>query len=114
MELSDLDKANFSFITFRAQESEPQVFEDFISIFLPHISLKFPFYIYSIEDDDSPSRHIHLLLQHNEKDTQKLKQRIEAKYFKDFNRLLKGKETTTVVALRYGRGPDGEDFGFTR
>lgn len=113
MELSDLDKANFTFITFRAHVSEPQVFEDFISFFLPHISSKFPFYIYSIEDDDSPSRHIHLLLQHNEKDKQKLKQKIEAKQFKEFTKLLKNKETALSHAIKYGKGPDGEDFGFT-
>jgi len=113
MELSDIDKANFTFITFRAHVSEPQVFEDFINIFLPYISLKFPFYIYSIEDDDTPSRHIHLLLQHDQKDKQKLKQKIEAKYFKDFLKSLKSKETALAHALKYGKGPDGEDFGFT-
>jgi hypothetical protein len=113
MELSNLDKANFTFITFRAHVSEPQVFEDFINIFLPYISLKFPFYIYSIEDDDTPSRHIHILLQHDQKDKQKLKQKIEAKYFKDFTKSLKSKETALAHALKYGKGPDGEDFGFT-
>lgn len=113
MELSEIDKANFTFITFRAHVSEPQVFEDFISIFLPYISLKFPFYIYSIEDDDTPSRHIHLLLNHNEKDKQKLKQKIEAKYFKEFTKSLISKETALSHAIKYGKGPDGEDFGFT-
>ncbi len=113
MELADLDKLNFTFITFRAHVSEPQVFEDFISYFLPHISLKFPFYIYSIEEDDSPSRHIHILLQHDLKDKQKLQQRIEAKYFKDFTKSIKDKQTDLKYALVYGRGPDGDSFGFS-
>jgi len=113
MELSELEKANFTFITFRAHVSEPQVFEDFINTFLPYISLKFSFYIYSIEDDDTSSRHIHLLLQHDQKDKQKLKQKIEAKYFKDFSKSIKDKQTNLSCALKYGKGPDGEDFGFT-
>jgi hypothetical protein len=113
MELSDIDNANFTFITFRAHVSEPQVFEDFISTFLPYISLKFSFYIYSIEDDDTSSRHIHLLLQHDQKDKQKLKQKIEAKYFKDFSKSIQDKQTNLKCAIKYGKGPDGEDFGFT-
>lgn len=113
MELANLDEFNFTFITYRAHISEPQVFEDFINLFLPYISIKFPFYIYSIEDDDTPSRHIHLLLQHNEKDKQKLKQKIEAKYFKDFSKSIKDKQTDLKCALKYGKGPDGEDFGYT-
>lgn len=113
MELDELDDRNFTFITFRAHVSEPQVFEDFISTFLPYVSLKFSFYIYSIEDDDSPNRHIHLLLQHNEKDKQKLKQKIEAKYFKDFSKSIQDKQTDLKHAIKYGKGPSGEDFGFT-
>jgi len=113
MELDYLDNNNFCFITYRAHISEPQVYEDFINTFLPYISLKFPNYIYSIEDDDTPSRHIHLLLQHNEKDKQKLKQKIEAKYFKDFKKSIQDKQTDLTCAIKYGKGPSGEDFGFT-
>lgn len=113
MELDYLDNNNFAFITYRAHISEPQVFEDFINLFLPYISLKFPNYIYSIEDDDSPSRHIHILLQHESKDSQKLKQKLEAKYFKDFKKSLQNKQTDLRVALKFGKGPDGDDFGFT-
>ena len=113
MELEEIEKSNFTFITFRAHVSEPQVFEDFISFFLPHISLKFPFYIYSIESDDTASRHIHILLQHNEKETQKLKQKIQNKQYKLFEKSLKNKQTKLAIALKYGKGPDGEDFGFT-
>jgi len=113
MELDELEESNFCFITFRAHISETQVFEDFISYFLPHISLKFPFYIYTVEDDDSPGRHIHILLKHDEKDKQKLKQKIEAKWYKDFSKSLQNKQTDLRCALAYGRGPDGDDFGFT-
>lgn len=113
MDLDDLNKSNFSFITFRAHIAEPQVFEDFLPLFLSHISIKFPFHVYSVEEDDSPGRHIHVFIKHCEKDKQKLKQRIEAKWFKDFTKLTKDKLTDMKVALVYGRGPDGEDFGFT-
>lgn len=102
MELDYLDKNNFCFITYRAAEGEPQVFEDFISIFLPHISLKFPNYIYSIENDGTPSRHIHLLLQHHESEHGKLKQKIEAKYFTDFKKSIQDKQTDLTVAFKYG------------
>jgi hypothetical protein len=113
MELDELEKSKFSFITFRAHVSEPQLFEDFISYFLPYISMKFPFYIYSIEKDDTPDRHIHILLQHYETEKQKLKQKIEAKWYKDFNKSIKDKQTDLKCAIKYGKGPDGEDFGFT-
>ena len=111
--LEELDKSKFAFITFRSHDSEPQVFEDFISLLLPHISLKFLFYIYSIEDDDTSSRHIHILVKHEERDKDKLKQKIEQKWFKDFGKSLQGKQTILKHALHYGRGPDGEDFGFS-
>jgi hypothetical protein len=113
MELDYLDKNKFCFITYRAHISEPQVFEDFINTLIPYISLKFPNYIYSIEKDDTCDRHIHLLLQHDEKDKQKLKQKIEAKYFKDFKKSIQDKQTDLTCAIKYGKGPDGEDFGFT-
>lgn len=113
MELDYLDNNNFCFITYRAHIMEPQVFEDFLTSFLPYISLKFPNYIYSVEKDDTPDRHIHLLLEHKEKDKQKLKQRIEAKYYKDFKKSIQDKQTDLNCAIKYGKGPDGEDFGFT-
>ena len=56
MEIDELNNSNFCFITFRAHVAETQVFEDFTSYFLSYISTKFPFYIYSVEDDDSPRR----------------------------------------------------------
>lgn len=111
--LAHIDNAQLCFITFRPSCSEPQVFEDFVAILLPHISLKFPFYIYAIEADDTPSRHIHILLQHKEKETKFLKQKIESKWYKDFSKSLKDKSSKMKVALHYGKGPDGEDFGFT-
>jgi len=117
MELSDIDKANFTFITFNAAASEPQVFEDFIIIFLTHISLKFPFYIYSIEKDGTPSRHLHMLIQHNETEHGKIKQKIEQKYFKDFSKSIQNKSTNLNVALKYGSKTTTIDpektFGFT-
>ena len=117
MELDYLDNNNFCFITYRAAQGEPQVFEDFISIFLPHISLKFPNYIYSIENDGTSSRHIHLLLQHHESEHKFLKQKIESKYFTDFKKSIQDKQTDLKVAFKYGSKSQTIDperlFGFT-
>lgn len=117
MDVAELDRNKFTFITFRAHVSEPQVFEDFIAYFLPHISSKFPFYIYSIENDDTPGRHIHLLLQHYESEHKFLKQKIEAKWFKDFKLRIKNKQTQLNCAFKYGSKSvticRDEIFGFT-
>ncbi len=48
------------FITFRAHDAEPDVFEDWVILLLKKISKKK--FDWQIEWDETPSRHIHLLL----------------------------------------------------
>ena len=110
MELEGLNNQRIGFITFRAHVSQPQVFEDFMSVFLPHISSNFPIYTYSIEKDDSPDRHLHMAVAVDEKiyDTQKLKQKIESKWLKDFNKRLSLGSTDIKHAyvLKFNEDPD--------
>ncbi len=49
------------FITFRAHSGEPQVFEDWMILLLKIIKKRKEF-AYQVEWDETPSRHIHLLL----------------------------------------------------
>jgi len=112
MELAELNKNRIGFITFRSHVSNPQVFEDFLSVFLPFISLNFPTYTYSIEKDDTPDRHIHMAVVVDEKiyDTQKLKQKIESKWYKDLMKRLSLSQTDIKHAwkLDYNKDPDPE------
>lgn len=112
MELSGLNNQRIGFITFRAHVSQPQVFEDFMSVFLPYISLNFSIYTYSIEKDDSPDRHLHMAVAVDEKiyDTQKFKQKIEAKWLKEFNKRLSLGPTDIKHAyvLKFNEDPDDE------
>ena len=113
MELEGLNKQRLGFITFRAHVSQPQVFEDFMSVFLPYISSNFSIYTYSIEKDDSPDRHLHMAVAVDEKiyDTQKLKQKIEAKWLRDFNKRLSLGPTDIKHAyvLKFNEDPDDEN-----
>lgn len=112
MELAGLNNQRIGFITFRAHVSQPQVFEDFMSVFLPYISSNFSIYTYSIEKDDSPDRHLHMAVAVDEKiyDTQKFKQKIEAKWLKEFNKRLSLGPTDIKHAyvLKFNEDPDDE------
>ncbi len=79
---------HFAFLTFRAHCSEPQVFEDFIAIFLPLISLKSDTYRWTIEKDNTPDKHIHIFFSHNKKDKSKIEQMIMSKSIKQFKSSL--------------------------
>lgn len=110
MELVELDKHRIGFITFRAHVSQPHIFEDFMSVFIPYISSNFSIYTYSVEKDDSPDRHIHMALVVDEKiyDTQKLKQKIEAKWFRDFKDRchLGPTDIKHAYVLKFNEDPD--------
>lgn len=109
-----LDKNNGCFLTFRAHVMEPDIFETFLNIFLPIITTKFPTFIYSIEKDDSPDRHLHLFFLHNEKETQKLKQKLYPKAVKDYFKSLDSHQTNMQNAFLIGRRNQDEEtsFGF--
>lgn len=87
-------KSRWGFITFRAHVSEPTLFEDFLIIFLPILNT-FTHYVYSIEKDNSPDRHIHCLfnLTTAMKDRSKIDQKFNNKFMKDFKKSLGLKQT---------------------
>lgn len=80
------------FLTFRAHPSEPQVFEDFILIFLKTIQKKSR-YAWSIEWDGTPQRHIHCVLC-DVPDISKVNQLLNTKHYKLFKQSLDDKYTT--------------------
>jgi len=91
---TELTNTRWGFITFRAHVSEPQLFEDYLNIFLPILN-NFEKYAYSIEEDNSPNRHIHAIvsLTPTIKDKSKLDQKFTNKFIKDFKKSLGIKQT---------------------
>lgn len=87
-------ESRWGFITFRAHVSEPSLFEDFLIIFLPILNT-FTHYVYSIEKDNTPDRHIHCLfnLTSAMKDKSKIDQKFTNKFMKDFKKSLGLKQT---------------------
>lgn len=92
--------SRYGFITFRAHEAEPQVFEDFLTIFLPLLKTA-DHWAYTVEEDDSPARHIHafISLTSTQNDKNKMDQKFGvtktggSKQMKDFVKSLKLKQT---------------------
>lgn len=95
------------FITFRAHSGEPQVFEDWMILLLKIIKKRKEF-AYQVEWDETPSRHIHLLLYNIAEvgriDSQTQKCMFNNKYEKLFKEHLKTKLTTWL--------PDEDNKGF--
>lgn len=78
----------FGLLTIRAQQNEVVVFEDTLKLILP-ILFTYPSFIYTIEDDNTPNRHIHIFLQNDSK----AKELDCSKVFQKFNKVknnLKG------------------------
>lgn len=56
----------FGLLTIRAQQNEIDVFEDALNLVLP-ILLQFNSFIYTVEMDNTPNRHIHIFLENPSK-----------------------------------------------
>jgi hypothetical protein len=82
----------FYLFTFRPQVSDQHLFEDFLSIFLPILDTLSK-YSYSIEEDGTLNKHIHVLVEHKAKDNNAWKQLFKRKIFKDFKESLTSKMT---------------------
>ena len=84
----------FGFITFRAHISEPQVFEDFLTIFLPILRTHFA-YAYTVEEDSTLEKHIHAFfsLTPTQVDKSKIDQKFNTKLMKEFKNSIKEKQT---------------------
>lgn len=77
--------AKNGFLTFRAHESESDLFEKFLIIFLPMLD-KFNKYAWHIEEDDTPAKHIHCFFTHNYKDASKITQYFLCKDMKNLRK----------------------------
>lgn len=82
----------FYLFTFRPQITEQELFENFLTIFIPEIK-KLPKYSYSVEDDNTLQKHIHVVAESKAKDLSAFKQIFNKKIFKDFKSILKLKQT---------------------
>ncbi len=82
----------FYLFTFRPQISEQELFENFITIFLPQVK-ELSNYAYTIEEDQTLQKHIHVLAESNAKDNSAFQQIFNKKIFKDFKKSLKTKQT---------------------
>lgn len=104
-------KHRYTFFTFRASPNEPQVFEDYVTLILPIIRNSSQ-YSYSIEMDDTTSRHIHVFasLKPTEKDKSKIDQRFcDFKEMKLFRKSLQFKDTNWETAFHYGKKYNAND-----
>lgn len=78
-------------ITSRAHPSEMTIFEDWLTIILPFIKEKE--YYYSVENDDTCDRHLHVVLEDNAMDVTNFKKKLETKKFKKFKDSIKNNIT---------------------
>lgn len=92
---SYVEGTRFGLLTVRAQQNEVDVFEDTMKLILPIINT-YPSFIYTVEDDNTPNRHIHCFLQNPSKakevDSSKLFQKFN-KVKKDLSKYIKLKQT---------------------
>lgn len=92
----------WGYITFKAHVCECHVFEDFINIFLPVLTTN-THYIYSVEEDDTPNRHIHAVFALGKEngickpEIDKINQKFNNKFMKQFKKSLGIKQTQWKV-----------------
>lgn len=78
----------FGLLTIRAQQNEVDVFEDTLNLILPIVQT-YPSYIYTVEDDNTPNRHIHILLQNPSKAKEVDSSKVFQKFAKVKKQLIK-------------------------
>ena len=82
------------FLTLRCSPLDTQLFED-ITILLLQEASNFISHTYSIEKDNTPDRHIHLLVETSHRDVSHFKQILKKKKFEPFFKLLRNKNVET-------------------
>lgn len=82
------------FLTLRCSPLDIQLFED-ITILLLQETTTFISHTYSIEKDNTPDRHLHLLVETNHRDVSHFKQIFKKKKYEPFMKLLKSQNTET-------------------
>lgn len=82
------------FLTLRCSPLDIQLFEDIITLLLQEIT-QFMCHSYSVEKDETPDRHIHILVKTEHRDVSHFKQLLKKKKFEPFFKLLKNKNIET-------------------
>lgn len=82
------------FLTLRCSPLDTQLMEDITILLLQEIT-QFTSYTYSIEKDETPDRHLHLLVKSDHRDVTHFKQILKKKKFEPFMKLLNNKNVET-------------------
>lgn len=85
---------NAYFLTLRCSPLETQLFEDALTLILSEFRLARTL-SYSVEKDDTPDRHLHLLVKTPSRDASHFKQVFNKKVFQSVVKLFKSKNTET-------------------
>jgi hypothetical protein len=85
--------SRYIFFTFRPHPNDLQLFEDYLTCFLPLLK-SHPVWGYSIEKDDSPARHLHAIFQGPYRDAEKFTNSQKVKKFKKYKELIKRNTST--------------------
>lgn len=76
--MDELENSRFTLITYKPQVSYPSLTDDFLTIILPKLKQKSNFFLWSIEADETPDKHIHIFLKL--KDTEHKEGKIKQNY----------------------------------
>lgn len=82
------------FLTLRCSPLECQLFEDITTLILQEIT-QFISHTYCVEKDNSPDRHLHLLVKTNHRDLSHFKQVFKKKKYEPFFKLINSRNTET-------------------
>lgn len=104
-------KMPYFLYTFRPQITDQDLFETFLDIFLPFLK-EFPKYSYSIEEDNTLNKHIHIMYECKADCNNKaLPQKLNRNLFKSFKDCLKNKLTNVENGMDDRKVKDTtEDF----
>ena len=88
------------FITFRAHPNDAQLFEDFLTLFLPKITSSLR-YVYVVEKDNTPEKHFHCVIEIEETKSKNnpMKQYLMGKKWKAYSKFLRFTETDEKHAI---------------
>lgn len=87
-------------LTARAHVNEVQIFEDFLSIFLPDIQKRKEYY-YAVEKDDTCDRHLHVVINDPAPDRPNFIKKFKKKIYEEFKNSLKDTQTQWDNEFKY-------------
>lgn len=86
--MEELQNNRFSLITYRPHVSYPSLTDDFLTIILPKIKQKCNFFLWAIEKDGTPDKHIHIFLKLKETECKEAKIKQNYLNFKEMREFL--------------------------